>query len=129
MGRDTYRYRQLDKEREERKRLNPIWRGVGCLLLVVMAVGGYAFAGWFLAANLDNGWVYIPPQAVQPAFMPAWAPYGILVQLIVAFLFLLFGFGLISVFYALLFPIKPGETDVPPLRRRKVKGTYRSRGR
>jgi hypothetical protein len=127
MGRSTYRYRQLDEEREKRKRLNPVWRGVGCLSLVAFAVGGYAFGGWFLNANAQTNWIYLPPAAMQPAL---WIPYGLVPRLVLAFLFTLLGFGVISVAYAILFPIQPGDTDAPALKRRRQKpGTFRSRGR
>jgi hypothetical protein len=130
MGRETYRYRQLDKDREARHRMNPIWRGVGCLMMVVFALAGYAFSGWFLSANARYGWVYLPPQAVQPPYISGILPYGAFPRLVVGFLFLLLGFGLVSFVYAILFPIKPGETDVPTPKRRKPKpGTFRSRGR
>jgi len=130
MGRESYRYRQLDKEREERQRMNPIWRGVGCLMMVAFAVAGYAFSGWFLAANARNGWVYLPPAAVQPPFMPSWLPYGLTPRVVVGLLFLLMGFGLVSFVYAIMFPIKPSETDAPtPKRRKQKRGVYRSRGR
>ena len=31
--------------------INPIWRGIGCILLIVMAVGGYLAAGFLLDLN------------------------------------------------------------------------------
>jgi hypothetical protein len=129
MGRETYRYRQLDTEREKRQRMNPLWRGAGCLLMVVFALGGYAFSGWFLTANAQNGWIYLPPQAMQPAFLPSWLPYGVLPRSVIGFLFLLLGFGLVSFVYAIMFPIKPGEADVPTPKRKRKRGTFRSRGR
>lgn len=130
MGRESYRYRQLDKDREERKRMNPVWRGVGCLLLVAFAAVGYVFSGWLLGANAQYGWLYIPPEIVQPPFIPRWLPYGFTPRFVVGFLFLLLGFGLVSFVYAIMFPIKPSETDAPLPKPRKVKGgARRSKGR
>jgi hypothetical protein len=40
-----------------------------------------------------------------------------MVSLIVGFLFLVFAYGLVSLAYSVAFPIKPGEFDVPPLKR------------
>ena len=71
MGRDTYRYQTLDKEREARKRLNPIWRGVGCLTIALFGTLGYFFAQWFLRENAVNTWVYLPPGAYNPD-LPNW---------------------------------------------------------
>jgi hypothetical protein len=40
MGRDTWRFAQHEREREAKRRLNPVWRGVGCVLLAALAVAG-----------------------------------------------------------------------------------------
>ncbi|MDF1500374.1 MAG: hypothetical protein P1P76_07895 [Anaerolineales bacterium] len=117
MGRDTFRYRQLDKEREMRGQINPIWRGVGCLIIAGFSVGGYFFAGWFVRANATNGWINLPYEAYNPDFAPFLGD-GLLLRLIIAFLFLLLSYGLLSFIYALLFPIKPTEVDASPPRRR-----------
>ncbi len=116
MGRDSWRYAQRERERAKRKRVNPIWRGVGCLLMVVLTLAGYAFADWFLSANAVNGWVYLPPEVFNPQFA-RFLPPGLFLKLVVAFLFLILSYGIVSTFYAVAFPIQLGETDVPPLRR------------
>ena len=118
MGRDSWRYAQHEKERQKKRRMNPVWRGVGCVLLVALTLAGYLFSGWFLSANALNNWVYLPPEMLTFSFAP-WLPlpYGLVVQLVVAFVFMIFGYGIISFLYAIAFPIRPGEGDVPPLRR------------
>ena len=118
MGRDTWRYRALEREREKKRRMNPIWRGVGCLLIAFLTLVGYLFADWFLRANVTSGWVAIPAVFLRPAFAP-WLPYGILVKIVVAILFMLMSYGLVSTAYAILFPIRPEATDAPPLRRKR----------
>lgn len=116
MGRDTYRFQALDKQREARKRMNPIWRGVGCVVIGGFALASYAFAGWFLRENAVNNWIYIPGAAYNPARWP-FLGGGLLIRLVVALLFTMFAYGIMSVIYAAAFPIKPGETDAPPPRR------------
>ena len=117
MGRDSWRFRMQEEERLKRKRMNPIWRGVGCFLMVILTLGGYLFSSWFITANAVNNWIFLPPQVIRPSFLPAWVPPGAMVSAIVAFLFLIFSYALVSVFYAVAFPLKLGETDAPPLRR------------
>jgi len=127
MGRDAWRARQHDMEREKKRRMNPVWRGVGCFLMTVLAIGGYLFSNWFLTQNYINQWIYLPPEVISPpiAAVPAslrtiLAPLfgpGVMVSLIVGFLFLVFAYGLVSLAYSVAFPIKPGEFDVPPLKR------------
>jgi hypothetical protein len=106
-----------EEERLKRKRMNPIWRGVGCFLMVMLTLAGYLFSNWFLIQNAVNNWVFLPAEVIRPSFLPAWVPPGAMVSAIVAFLFLIFSYGLVSTFYAIAFPAKLGETDSPPLRR------------
>ncbi len=116
MGRDSWRYAAHERERAKKKRMNPVWRGVGCVLTVVVALGGYLFAGWFLRANVAQQWVYLPPELINPP----WATFlagGVLIQIVTGLLFMLFSFALINIVYAIMFPLEPGETDVPPLTR------------
>ena len=116
MGRDTWRFAQHEREREAKRRMNPIWRGVGCLLLAALAVAGFLAAGWFLQQNAAQGWVYLPPVIMNIPYL-TFLPAGIVVQLFIAFLFMLFGYGVLAVVYAMAFPVQRGETDVPPLKR------------
>jgi hypothetical protein len=116
MGRDTWRFAQHEREREAKRRMNPIWRGVGCVLLAALAVAGYLAAGWFLQQNATQGWVYLPPVIMNIPYL-TFLPAGIVVQLFIAFVFMLFGYGVLAVVYAMAFPVQPGETDVPPLKR------------
>lgn len=117
MGRDSYRFRALDKQREESRRLNPIWRGVGCITLVVFAAAGYFFAQWFLRANAINTWLYIPREAYNPDF-PNWLNFlepisrnGALIKFVVALLFVILSYGVMNFLYAIGFPWRPSATD------------------
>ena len=129
MGRDSWRVRQHDIEREKKRRVNPVWRGVGCLLMTVLAIGGFLFSRWFLFANFENNWIYLPPEilapsitmvspGLRPVFGPLFQP-GVIVSLTVGFLFLIFAYLFVSIGYSVAFPIKPGEHDVPPLKRQR----------
>jgi hypothetical protein len=113
MGRDSWRFHELDRERRRKGRIHPAWRGVGCILIVTLGFVGYAFAGWFLSKNL----VYIPPVIRRPPFAP-WLPQDVIVKAVVAFLFMILTFTVLSVIYATAFPIQPGEKDVPTPKRK-----------
>ncbi len=126
MGRHSYRFRDRELESEKKRELHPIWRGVGCVLLILLALGGYWFGGWFIA---NNRWIYLPPELFNPDFVPAFLPSGIVLRLALGFLFMLLGYGVLSFFYAVAFPIKPGETDAPPIKRKRRSSSWRSHGR
>lgn len=114
MGRrDRWTDRQLYLQREMRKQIHPYWRGVGCVIIVVLGVGAYFFAGWFIR----SGTIYLPPEALRPPFLP-FLPPGAFVQLIVALIFMAFCYSILSMIYAIAFPRKLGETDAPPPRAR-----------
>jgi hypothetical protein len=107
-----------EEKRAARRRMNPIWRGVGCVMIVVITLAGYIFSGWFLRANIENAWIYVPPELYRPAFLPSIVPAGAFLQAAVALVFMLFAFAFINFFYAIFFPIQKDETDVGPLKRR-----------
>jgi multisubunit Na+/H+ antiporter MnhB subunit len=113
MGRDSWRVAQQEKEREARKRRNPVWRGVGCLVVVALGLAGFFVSGWFLTANAENTWIYLPPEFIYPPPQLSFVPPGVLVRLVVGLIAVVAGYGVVSFLYAILFPIKPGETDVP----------------
>ena len=125
MGRrSSWQFQQHERERQEAKRMNPVWRGVGCLLIVAIGVLGYLFANWFLFQNSINKWVFLPAEVINPNIpvVGGLLAGGNLVRLVVAMLFLLFAFAFMNFFYAIFFPVKPGEHDLPlpkPQQRRR----------
>jgi hypothetical protein len=96
--------------------MNPLWRGVGCLIIITLGVLGYYLSGVILEANFENEWVYIPAEIISPPFAP-WLPPGALLRIVVGLIAIALGYTVVNVLYAVFFPIKLGETDVPPLRR------------
>jgi len=115
MGRDTWRHQMEDKERAKRKEINPIWRGVGCFLMVVLSIAGYYFADWLLYQNEVNGWFQLAQNMIHIDALP-WLTTGVLLKFAVAVVFLIISFGLINLVYAILFPVQLGKYDSPPLK-------------
>jgi hypothetical protein len=111
-GRDTWKFKKLDEERAKRGRLHPAWRGVGCFLVVLLGIGGYFLSGKIIS----SGMIYIPLAARRPSFAP-WLPENVFVQVVAALIIVMLSFTLMSTIYAIAFPIKPGEYDVPPIKR------------
>ncbi|MGA2112129.1 MAG: hypothetical protein ABSG98_08275 [Anaerolineales bacterium] len=103
----------LPERRTPRKSPNPIWMGIGCLLVVGLPAVGYLVAEWFLQANQVNHWVYLPPQAAWPPI----APY-LVFKVVVAVIVMLFALAIFSALYSLVAPIRPGAYDAPPVTKR-----------
>ena len=96
--------------------MNPVWRGVGCILIVILGAAAYFFSGWFL----EQGLVYLPPEAIRPPFAP-FLPDGAFVQIVISILFMMLCYTILSIIWAVMFPKKPGETDAPPMRKKDPK--------
>ncbi|MGD2252714.1 MAG: hypothetical protein PVF70_07345 [Anaerolineales bacterium] len=118
MGRRSWRDKQAERERELRKRLKSSWMIVGCLMPLVMGTAAYLLARWFLAANAERNWFRIPYGLMFPSFAPNMRP-GLLVQIGLSILFMLALYAIVYVLYALFFPVRPSETDSPPLKPRR----------
>jgi hypothetical protein len=90
-----------------KKPLNPMWTGVGCVLMIGFLILGYLLAEWFLPANMKANWIYIPPEFAWPPF----APYFIF-KIAIGIMTLMLGTLLVSILYAIVNPPKPGKYDV-----------------
>jgi hypothetical protein len=119
MGRrETWQFADEHDRRLKNRQVQPIWRGVGCIMVVALSIVGYFFASWFLQANAANNWIYIPTVLLYPPYtFLSFLNGGVIVKLIVAVFFLLFSYAIINFAFAILFPIQPGELDAPPLKR------------
>jgi hypothetical protein len=116
------RFQQTTQKKRPWK-VHPIWRGIGCLMLVIIPVMAWAAASefmriapsleWFPAdrgmyANLDLDYLVLPFS---------------LGQLVFFLLFLMLGFVIFTFAYSFVYriagPPKYGPTDAPPPKRRK----------
>lgn len=46
--------------KETKKRIHPIWGGIGCILIPTYLVGSYLLAQWLIRQNKTLSLVYIP---------------------------------------------------------------------
>jgi len=124
MGKDGYKFTSLEEERGKKGQLPPIWRGIGCIIIVFVVVFGYLLATWFIRENAIQNWIFIPAEAYNPQINPLIDRYigrGILVRLAITFVVVIFSYGIISSIYAVAFPIEPEVMDVGPPSRRKAR--------
>jgi hypothetical protein len=107
--------------------VHPIWRGIGCFLIVIGPVIAFAGAHLLLDMNQERGWYPVPPELAAPFTVPG-IGYNInhfFGDLLVGVVLLFIGFALIMVLYAILYsilgPARYGPLDSPPVR---GKGRY-----
>lgn len=131
------KYQRIEEKRPTG--LNPVWRGIGCLMAIVLPTVSYFSSLELVKVGLDKGWP-IPRGLLGFVEFPAWVwkyhvttnilnpiasyPnfYAILVFTIVILILLS---GIFSVLYAFIYrlvgPPQYSEVDAPPLKGRNIK--------
>ena len=96
------RYQQYQRDiNDEPVNVHPIWRGIGFLLLGVIAIMSYAGANLLVEANKTKGWIVVP-SGIRGGV--SWAP-DLYAELIVMFFLMMIGFGLITIIYSIIYRI------------------------
>jgi len=96
---------------------HPIWRGIGCLLLILLPIIAFAGAKLLVQANRTRRWIQIPAELTGSFLIPVvgrvyYADLAVTVGLIII------GFGIITVVYAIVYKFlgipRYGPLDSPP---------------
>jgi len=108
-------------------KVHPIWRGIGCLMIILIPVMSYAGAYLLVEENAKAGWIpesFWSPELMNPVTIPTTTIsvphlYGTLLLTVVL---MLIGYGVLMVFYALVYsalgPPRLGPLDAAPIRRK-----------
>jgi len=124
---------QVSSQEEARPwKVHPIWRGFGCVMILIIPIMSYAGASLLIQMNTEQNWgfpipyefsrtveVNIPsPVAEIPSLY--WSVPNLYANLMLGFLLMLIGFGLLMVFYAVIYsmmgPSRLGPLDAKPVR-------------
>ncbi len=114
------KYMKYESVRKEKKPQgpHPLWRGIGCVMMVLIPVVSYAGASLLVDANLRHRWLPLPRVLYGPAAQPL-----LFAELAVGVILSLLGFVLLVVVYSflnsILGPPRYGPMDAPPLRRKR----------
>lgn len=123
MGKFDRFERQQQQSAARPWKIHPIWRGIGCLMLILIPVMAYAAADVFL--QYAPSWGLFPRTAeiygnINLDFIVLPISLG---QALFTVLFMVMGFVLFTTAYAFIYgvagPPKYGPTDAPPPRRVK----------
>ena len=134
------KYRKFERPVSAKKEMNPVWRGVGCILMVVVPLMAYGFTIIFVPPLIATG--YVPREILGNVRFPDWVfHYRFLVQpagfissitnlwmyLITFFMMLLILSSVISLIYAMVYalfgPPPYSEFDAPPSKYKPKKYT------
>lgn len=107
-----------------REGVHPVWRGIGCVLMILIPIMAFAGAVLLVQANLEQKWLPTPYELAQPVLLPYFGRVNYLyAYLLVAVILSLIGFALLSVVYALVYnligPSQYGPVDSLPVRHQK----------
>lgn len=86
---------------DEKEGIHPVWRGIGFILMGLIAVMSYAGANLLVEANKTRGWIEVPP-GIQGGV--AWAP-DLYAELVVAFFLALIGFSVVTIVYSFIYQL------------------------
>jgi len=135
MGFSAQKYRKEGKERSWE--IHPVWRGIGCALIIIIPIMAWYAASLILQTNKQ---IPLPPEMIRPitikysqvpqidqiigGFNHYTISHNLTVGQFLLAVFLTFiGFGILSLVYAVLIraagPSRYGPFDVPPNAMRK----------
>lgn len=103
-------------------RVHPVWRGIGCVMMILIPVIAYAGAVRLVEENLKQGWLPVPAEFARTITLPVLGSVQyLLAYLLVTVVLSLIGFGVFTALYSLIYsligPSKYGPLDSPPIRR------------
>lgn len=122
MGRYT-KFSTKVQMRDRPWEVHPIWKGIGCLLIILIPVMSYAGAVLLVEANLTQNWVPAPASVMVTVTIPLvnLAVDHLYANLMTAFALMLVGYaGMMVVYtlaYSVLGPPRLSPLDAPPVRR------------
>lgn len=116
----TYSQRALEKPRPWR--VHPIWRGIGCIFMIIIPVMSYAGAYMLVRWDIKSKYIPIPHEFAMTINIPliGRVPY-LGANLIVTLVLALVGFGVLMSIYALVYRLvgpQGSPLDAPPIRRK-----------
>jgi hypothetical protein len=97
--------------------VHPVWRGIGCFLLILLPIIAFAGAKLLVQANTRQRWLQVPNELYGSFTLPVIGRI-LFVDLAVTVLLIVIGFAVLTVLYAIIYRIigipRYGPLDSPP---------------
>ena len=97
--------------------VHPVWRGIGCFLLILLPIVSFAGAKLFVQANSRQRWVQVPTELGNSFYVPVIGRI-LFADLAVTLILMVIGFALLTIVYAVFYKIlgipRYGPLDSPP---------------
>ncbi|NUM44849.1 MAG: hypothetical protein HUU38_09080 [Anaerolineales bacterium] len=121
----TQRYREPEPEHKDP--VHPVWRGIGCLLIILVPIISFAIATVLYDEKIPQKYFPLTSDLAFQVNIPGFGwlplPYILVVTATISFL----GFILLTVVYAMIFRVSSGsrygplDADPREFKKRKVK--------
>lgn len=103
-------------------KIHPIWRGIGCILMVLLPIMSLAGAILLVRENFRQGWVYFPGWMLNSFVLPTLGRVYV-ADLLLMLVLLVIGSGVLTLGYGFVYrmvgPPRYGGYDVAPMKYRK----------
>lgn len=97
--------------------VHPVWRGIGCILLILVPIISFAGAKLLVQENIKQHWIDIPQEMLGSISVPV-VGRVLFADLAVWIILIVIGFGILTVVYALFYrllgPSRYGPLESPP---------------
>jgi len=118
----TQRFRQPEPKHKEP--VHPIWRGIGCLLIIIIPIISFAASTILYKQGLPQRYIPLSPDLAWQVNVPGFGFIPLLYILVITGVITVLGFIVMTVVYSLVFRVggssRYGPLDAPPIKR-KVK--------
>jgi hypothetical protein len=105
-------YHDIKENHEEKNKIHPIWRGIGCILIVIIPLMSFFTADYMVKNHKLFSWMIIPEDIILKNFKDPYLFVKILYAIIFAFiLFVIIG-GITFLINKLFGPSKKGPFDL-----------------
>jgi hypothetical protein len=109
-------YARQKSTHDEKQKVNPIWRGIGFLMMVLIPIGSYLASVELLRQNATQAWFPIPTDLLTNIFSDSYIFVKLFMTVIIAIL-VYAAFTLLRFLGNILFgPPRYGPLDSPPLK-------------
>ncbi|MGB9641134.1 MAG: hypothetical protein ACPL4H_09495, partial [Anaerolineales bacterium] len=84
--------------------IHPIWRGIGCIMMLIIPIVSYAGAALLVEANLRAGWLPLPAELMGSVYIPYFTSIPhLFANLLVTVVLVFIGYGALMILYALIY--------------------------
>jgi hypothetical protein len=94
----SYQYRKAKPEHKEK--VHPIWRGIGCLLLVLIPVISFAASVLLVEEGLPQQYIRMTSDLAKRVDIPGFGPIPFLYVLIITGVISVLGFVVMTALYS-----------------------------